>query len=246
MKRKLVSGIVAGVAALALTAGGVTYAAFSDFGDVDGNTVGAGILRVDLGPDGVGSTGLQFAGLQPNSTKLQAIWVSNDHASTPDGNVTVSFTNIQDQAAPCSTSLLKYLGELESDVDGCSLGDVGTGSSTPVPDQGNLSRVLSFSGAYYPSVTTAADCAAITAGAEPSGGISFLSAARDNLAGAGPVTIDATPGNKLVLSPGDGACLGIEANWSPGSGPYSPSNPSDDAAQGDKLDFNLRVDLVQP
>jgi predicted ribosomally synthesized peptide with SipW-like signal peptide len=246
MKRKLVSGIVAGVAALALTAGGVTYAAFSDFANVDGNTVGTGILRVDLGPDGVGSAGLQFAGLQPSSTKLQVIWVKNDDASTPDGNVTVSFTNIHDQAAPCSTSLAKYLGELESSVGGCSLGDVGTGSSTPLPDQGNLSRVLGFSGTYYPSVTSVADCAAITAASEPSGGTSFLSAARDNLAGAGPLTVDATPGSKLVLSPGDGACLGIEANWTAGSGPYSPSNPSDDAAQGDKLDFNLRVDLVQP
>jgi hypothetical protein len=246
MKRKLVSGIVAGVATLALTAGGVTYAAFSDFGNLDGNTVGAGILRVDLGPDGVGSAGLQFSGLQPNSTKLQAVWVSNDHASTPDGDVTVSFTTIQDQAAPCSTSLAKYLGELESSVGGCSLGDVETGSSIPVPDQGNLSRVLGFSGTYYPSVTSAADCAAITAGSEPSGGVSFLAAARDNLGGAGPLTVDATPGSKLVLSPGDGACLGIEANWSPGSGPYTPSHPSDDAAQGDKLDFNLRVDLVQP
>jgi predicted ribosomally synthesized peptide with SipW-like signal peptide len=245
MKRKLASGVVAAVAALALTAGGVTYAAFSDFSDVSGNSVGSGILKLDLGPDGTGSTALEYSDMQPGSTDLQAIWVRNDAASTPAGNLTISFTNILDTPGPCSTSLAKYLGELESGVGGCSLSDVGSGSPTPVSDQGNLSRVLSFSGAYYPSVTTSAACAAVTASAEPAGGVVFLSAARGNLSGAGTLLIDASPATKLVLGPGDGACIGIEAGWTPGAGPYTSSNPSDAAAQKDELDFNLRVDLVQ-
>jgi len=110
MKRKLVSGIVAGVAALALTAGGVTYAAFSDFSDVDGNTVGAGILKLDLGADGTGSAPLSYTGLKPGSAALQSIWISSDHVSSPAGNLTLSFLNIQDDPAPCSTSLAKYFG----------------------------------------------------------------------------------------------------------------------------------------
>ncbi|HEU5006132.1 MAG TPA: TasA family protein [Jatrophihabitantaceae bacterium] len=239
MKRKLVSGIVAGVAALALTAGGVTYAAFSDFSNVDGNTVGAGILKLDLGADRTGSAPLSYTDLKPGSAVLQSIWVSNDHASTPAGNLTLSFTNIQDDPALCATSMAKVLGELQSGIGGCSLGDVGA-KSADEPEQGNLSRVLSFSGAYYPGADTPAECASVDA----AGGVSFLSASRGNLAGAGAMPVDAASG-VLVLNPGDGACIGIEASWSSGSGPYTPSNPSDDAAQFDKLDFNLRVDLVQ-
>ena len=56
MNSKLIKGSLAGVAALALAAGGTTMAAWSDFG-VESTSAGAGILKLNVSTrDGAGST----------------------------------------------------------------------------------------------------------------------------------------------------------------------------------------------
>ncbi|MGH8959805.1 MAG: hypothetical protein ACRDWT_01140, partial [Jatrophihabitantaceae bacterium] len=65
MNRRLVVGCAAGLAALAIAAGGSTYAAFSDFGDITGNDAGAGILKLELGPNGTGIVPLDYKKLAP-------------------------------------------------------------------------------------------------------------------------------------------------------------------------------------
>jgi len=58
MNKKILKGALAGTAVIALAAGGGTWASFSDFGDINNNSVGAGFLRLDLGQNGTGNASL--------------------------------------------------------------------------------------------------------------------------------------------------------------------------------------------
>lgn len=229
MKRKLLSGVVAGVAALALTAGGVTYAAFSDFGDVSGNTVGAGILRLDLGANG-GAVKLDLGRIKLGDTVSQAVWVTSDPASGPDATVSLSLTDKHDQGGTCVHSLGKALAE-QSLGNGCTITDnVAGGTATT----GKLSQVLNLTLGYYPNAS-AGNCA--------SGALqSVASGTFDSIVAAGPSQLLDSANAPVVLNHGGGVCLGVTATW-----PEDANGPStlDAAAQNDELDFNLRVDLVQ-
>ena len=252
MNSKLVKASLAGAAAIALAAGGSTFAAFSDFGSIAGNSESAGFLKLDLGVNGTDSAPLSFDRLAPGSYTGRTLWIaSNDGQSVPNANLYITLHNLKDTAAPCSTSLGKAQGEMNSSISGCLI----TGNNaTGTPTQGNLSRVLSFQGYYYPNITSPADCAALPTSSAPypKDYVSFFSSGRGDLA-----TIASGTGTKyelmkdstdpLVLKPGDGGCIGIGAGWVAGSDPASPSptHPSDNAAQGDSLTFDALFDLVQ-
>jgi hypothetical protein len=252
MNKKILRGSLAGVAVVALVAGGSTFASFSDFGSITGNSAGAGFLKLDLGTNGTGSAPFDFQKLKPGDYTNRTLWIaSNDGQSVPKANLYVTLHNLQDTAAPCSTSLGKAQGETDSGVTGCSISG-NTASGTP--SQGNLSRVLTFQGYYYPGITDPAACAALNNGngTYPSNRTSFFASARGDMtgiaSGAGTkyelMSSGTTP---LVLSPGQAGCIGIGAGWVSGSDPASPSatHPSDNAAQGDSMTFDARFDLVQ-
>ena len=247
MNSKLIKASLAGAAALALAAGGGTFAAWSDFGNINGNSESAGFLKLDLGVNGTHNAPLSFDRLAPGSYTSRTVWVaSNDGQSVPNANLYVTLHNLQDTAAPCDTSLGKAQGEINSGVGGCTItNDVASGT----PAQGNLSRVLTFNGYYYPSITDPAACAALTGYPAYT---SFFATSRGDFnavaTGAGTkyeLMQDAT--HPLVFAPGQGGCIAISAGWVAGSDPASPSatHPSDNAAQGDSLTFDARFDLVQ-
>lgn len=255
MNSKLMKAGLAGAAAIALAAGGSTFAAFSDFGNINGNSVGAGFLKLNLSASNTGgnTASLDFQKLAPGSYTGRTLWIaSNDGQSVPDANIFVTLHNLVDTAAPCSTSLGKAQGEINSGVTGCLI-DQDTNTASGTPAQGNLSRVLTFGGYYYPSITTAADCAALaTSSTYPSDRTAFFSSARGDLVGvaSGSGTkyeLMKDSNTPLVLKPGQAACIGIGAGWVAGSDPATPtvSHPSDDSAQGDSLTFDARFDLVQ-
>ena len=75
MDRRLVSGTVAGLAAVLLATGGGTFAAFDDAVDVPHNTAGAGVLLLDLGGTGSADAGLSFAGLMPGRRSTRLRWI---------------------------------------------------------------------------------------------------------------------------------------------------------------------------
>jgi predicted ribosomally synthesized peptide with SipW-like signal peptide len=253
VNRKLVMGVVAGLAVIALPAGGSTYAAFSDFADVTGNSVAAGTLKLDLGPDGTGVVPLDYQKLAPDSYTGRTIWIaSSDGDSVPDANLFVTFRHLIDTPAACSVSLGKAQAELASGIAGCKIADNG---ATGTPAQGNLSRVLSFQGYYYPGITDPAECQALQKpDTYPANRTSFFASARGDLytaasaqGGAGTryelYSAGTTP---LVLAPGDGGCIGISAGWIPAAATTgTPATPTDNAAQGDALSFDVRFDLVQ-
>ncbi|HEY2272600.1 MAG TPA: hypothetical protein VGH30_07485, partial [Jatrophihabitantaceae bacterium] len=106
MNRKLVLAGVAGLAAIGLAVGGTTYSAFSDFGDINSNAVGAGFLRLDLGENGTGNAALNWGQLAPNDIHAtRTIWVaSNDGQSVPDANLALTFHNLVDNENGCSSN----------------------------------------------------------------------------------------------------------------------------------------------
>lgn len=252
MNRKLVLGVLSGLTAIGLAVGGTTYAAFSDFGQIDNNLVAAGFLQLNVDVGGSADASLGFGQVMPGQSSSRFVWLASQDGSTvPDANVALTFHNLADLPAPCDTSNGKALGEDESGIDGCIVdGDTVTGT----PAQGNLSRVLSFQVSYYSAVGNATDCAAAQ-GTEPhqpvlaeAPGDLFTSASANNGAGTQLQVFEADGTTPVVLGPGDGVCLGIAADWPQDpvpTEPPSPSHPTDNAAQGDSLSVDVRFDLVQ-
>lgn len=242
MRRKVVHGIVAGAAALSVATGGVTYAAFSDFAAVNDNSVGAGILRLQLGAGGTGQVPLTFADLKPDADKtvVRTIWVASDPVSAPAADMSVTFDNLADAPGDCSLGVAKALAEVASGITGCTLTSSGATGSV----QGNLSRVLSFRAVHYEGID-AAGCEGVQNGAAaPVAPAELFPSTRGNLHG-----IAADPGSTFPITrlvPGAGSCIAISATWTPSpAATGTPDAPTDAAAQGDRLTFDVRFDLEQ-
>ncbi|MFI5312992.1 MAG: SipW-dependent-type signal peptide-containing protein [Candidatus Dormibacteria bacterium] len=237
MNHKILKASLAGGAFVALVAGGTTFAAFSDFGNINNNTVGAGFLKLDLNA-GTGSVPLDFGHLAPNNIHAnRTIWVaSNDGQSVPNANLSVTFKNLKNIAAPCNTSLGK------ASVDpGCTVGAGDTIGGTPTT--GELDKVLNFQTQYYPQFTDPQTCQA-AAGTYPQPYNSIFPA---DSTGDLPGYIDtpfqlkqADHTTPLVLKPGQGVCIGIDTYWGSNNG-----SVPDNAAQGDSLTFDVHFDLTQ-
>lgn len=246
MNRKLAMGCVAAVAALSFGASGSTYAALSDFRNLNGNSAGATFLRLDLGKHGTGVAALSYTGLEPGSRDTRTIWLSSHRGDSPAANLSMTFSELADTAAPCDTAVSKGFAEKASGIDGCSIAADG---ATGTPAQGNISRVLSFASVYFPTVSSARECADIrTSGSYPSERSVILSGSRGNLRSADGTTypVRSASGSALVLRAGEGACLAIRASWhATDAATGTPSDPVDAAAQGDSLSFQLRFDLTQ-
>jgi predicted ribosomally synthesized peptide with SipW-like signal peptide len=251
MNRKLLLGTAAGVAAIGLAIGGTTYSAFSDYGNINGNSVGAGFLKLDLNA-GHGDAPLAYGSLAPGMNSFRTIWVaSNDGQSVPDANLSVTFKNLVDTAAPCSTSL----GKASAD-QGCAV-DPNTDAISGTPDHGNLSKMLTFQTQYYPSITDPQTCQNTLASSYPPYN-SILPADHPGdmyesaTAGTAYLLKQADGTTPLVLKPGQGVCIGIGAFWAL-SGTYptgvphhtNPAYPVDNAAQGDSMTFDTHLDLTQ-
>lgn len=252
MNRKLVLGVLSGLAAIGLAVGGTTYAAFSDFGEIDNNLVAAGFLQLNVDVGGSSDAALGFGQTMPGQSSSRFVWLSSqDGSSVPDANVGLTFHNLVDVPAPCDTSRDKAVDEDALGIDGCTVdGDTVTGT----PAQGNLSRVLSLQVSYYPAVGDASACAAVQ-DTEPhqavlaeSRGNLFTSASADDGAGTRLQVFEADGTTPVVVGPGAGVCLGIAADWPQDSAPTDPpsaDHPTDNAAQGDSLSVDVRFDLDQ-
>lgn len=125
MNSKLIKGSLAGVAAVALAAGGTTFAAWSDFG-VESTGAGAGILKLDVSTrDGAGSTIKPFK-LAPGQNKFQEFYLASaDADNVPVGALTAKIENLvdsEDDLAACTTNS-------ESEAEGGPCGTVGELSS---------------------------------------------------------------------------------------------------------------------
>jgi hypothetical protein len=230
---KLASGVLAGVAALALAGVGSTLSAPTGGADIAPNVVRAGVLHLDLGADGQAGTTLSFGGILPGQQRDQLIWVAaNDRASTLPGTLALTFGSVHDVAASCDTSLDKARAEITSGIAGCTVRD---GQASGTPAQGNLSRKLTLD--LRSAVGSAGACVADAAPRSTTTGL-FAAGGRTIAlgAGAGPV----------VLAPGQGVCVAVSVAWpeTPNASP-DPQHPLDNAAQGDSAGVEVRFDLTQ-
>lgn len=112
MNKKLLKASIAGTAALALAAGGSTFAAWSDFG-VESTEAGAGYLRLSV--DTLTKAGANVKPFQlepgdpedPQTNKFQEFYLSSaDSGNTPAGNLTMKIKTLVDNEdqPTCTTS----------------------------------------------------------------------------------------------------------------------------------------------
>ena len=235
---KLVKGALAGVAVVALAAGGSTWSAFSDFQDVTGNHAGAGFLRLNLNNQ-TGQTAavpIDWGNLAPGYGSTRMIWLaSNDGDSVPSGTLSATFSNLQDQENSCSS-------HTEEVLDDCEAG------GTP----GEVSHFINFQTSYYPELTQD-QCATYPSQNTPPANSykAFFPSDQGNLVGAATGAGNTyklkenQSNDDLVLDPGEGVCIGFTAYWPVNSTQVPEFGNDDNWAQGDSMSFDIRFTLEQ-
>lgn len=233
MNRKLVLGGAAGIAAIALAVGGTTYSAWSDFGSINDNNVGASMLKLDLSNrDGSGVVPMNFhkfapagltAGHDPAAAgQTQNVWIASSSAeSAPVGDLTVAVSNLKDQEDGCTTNS-------EAVAEGKNPSSAGYDAATACggANQGELSQQLGLNVVAW----RAADAATCHTNAAADGATSHqvyigsLNNMNDPSYAVGP------------LAPGQGMCLSISAVLPP---------TATNAVQGDSSTFDLDFTLTQ-
>ena len=227
MNSKLIKACIAGTAAVAVAAGGTTFAAWSDFGTTSA-AAGAGYLKLNITDEVVSSTALSLA---PDKNQyLDFLLTSADSGNTPNGKLTVKVADLvdtEDTPGACTTNSESLL------ETGAVGGDCGTGAGT-----GELSDEVKVSvKTRAPVVGT--ECndladntfAEITppVGTSPIGG-GNLPVLSTLFAADGTWTLDTS------LTPGEGVCVRVRM--------FLPSTATN-ATQGDDAAWNWRFDLVQ-
>ncbi|MGN6129548.1 MAG: SipW-dependent-type signal peptide-containing protein [Nocardioidaceae bacterium] len=118
MNKKLVRGSLAGVAAIALAAGGTTFAAWSDYGQINGNETAAGHLKLDLDHTGtISNVGVQA--IAPNQFHtIDFMLASANLDGVPSADLSMKILHLADQENGCGST------NSEAAVDNC--GTAGT------------------------------------------------------------------------------------------------------------------------
>jgi predicted ribosomally synthesized peptide with SipW-like signal peptide len=104
MNSKLVKASMAGAAAIALAAGGGTYANWSDFQNVNGNTTAAGHLVLNVNDNGV-DTSQNPLRLAPGENRFIDYYIaSNDGQSVPNGQLSITLKNLVNHEDGCTSN----------------------------------------------------------------------------------------------------------------------------------------------
>jgi predicted ribosomally synthesized peptide with SipW-like signal peptide len=223
MNSKLLKGSLAGVAALALAATGTTFAAYSDFGNINDNSLQAGILKIDLNnQNGSAATPLDFGNFNPGHSFVQNVWVASSNAdSVPNANLSVTVTNVRDFENGCGSTNSEQLADptctASTDGDGTLGGEISPKLGTDM-----YAWMPSTPGqcANYPGAATAVSI--------------WHSTPLKNTEGI-TKNISTSPGGH-ALNGGDGYCVRIEQ--------YLPASTGNEV-QSDSVKFDLRFDLEQ-
>ena len=229
MNRNVIKASLAGVAAVALLAGGTTYASWSDFSIDDGNTVGAGTLTLTaMDETGYGPKS-QFDNLRLAPGQDKDEWtkiVSNDGDSVPDATLAASVTDYVGTEDGCNGN-----GEVLADSD-CA--DTASG--------GEFGRDATIRITAYRLASLDSTCGNNVAGGgefNGNGADKYTAVSTQPLASAvstGSLKFKDSTGADAVLEPGDVLCVGANVQL-----PVT----SDNATQGDSGAFSIRFDLVQ-
>ena len=237
MNKKLIKASVAGAAALALAAGGTTFASWSDYGNINDNEAGAGILKLNLTDgDGSAASSLAFGDLAPGMGNNRAVWVaSSDGNSVPKADLFLTISNVRNYENGCSSKT-----EKDDDTNCAS-----------AADSGELSRVLNMRVQSY-KAKDALTCQGYVDATDP-GPVLHSTVIKNQV---GSLADPASLNTQFLISDaanpleaGDGVCVVFFSFW---PGQQDPTHsydaatlPSDNAAQGDSVEFDTRYDLVQ-
>lgn len=180
MNNKLLKGTLAGVAVVALAAGGGTFASWSDYDTVEDNTVGADLLKIDLSTQNKAS--FDRVHLAPGVSQDTLIVVANTTGNTiPAADLSVTLTNLVGEEDGCTST------NSEQDVDSDCAGN----------NEGEFaSEAIYVVNAAAPS----ADGTCSPRGARL--GTTVLAAAEDLKVDLLPAGVDLEPGQKVCVAMG--------------------------------------------
>jgi predicted ribosomally synthesized peptide with SipW-like signal peptide len=217
MNKKIVRGSLAGVAVIALAAGGGTFASFSDWNSIGDNSVQSGILKLNLNnQNGSAAAPLDFGHFNPGHSFVQNVWVaSSDSASVPNAQLSMKVENLRDFENGCGST------NSEQSVDPtCASSNDGDGTLG-----GELSPLLGTD-IYAWKPATPGVCSNFPGTATTTSvWHSTVLKSTENI--SKPIG---------VLSGGEGYCVRIEQ--------YLPADTGNNV-QSDGVKFDLRFDLVQ-
>jgi predicted ribosomally synthesized peptide with SipW-like signal peptide len=228
MKNKLVKASLAGVAAIAIAAGGSTYASWTDFDTVNGNKVGADELALNVGQ--YDDRALDDVKLAPGSgSDWEYVVASRTGQTVQKAELYLSMTDLVGKEDGCTST------RSEKEVDP-NCGDKADGGdfvddavvtvhvSEPTTDLANACRAkTTVSPVNPPSYTQFTRVTNVSLANFASGQpLNLLGLDKDN--------------KVATLAPGQGVCVKV--------GVQLPK-AVDNASQGDSAKFNLRWDLKQ-
>ncbi len=227
MRSNVLKASLAGVAAVALLAGGTTYASWSDFSVDEGNTVGAGTLTLVAGEQAGNGPTSQFDNVRLAPGEDKDEWVkiiSSDGDSVPNGTLSVDiidYVGVEDGCAGNSEVLL--------DPD-CAVLSSG----------GEFDRWARIQISAFRIADQGQECSDRVIG-DPwfNGRAQYTAIARtrlDQAVALDGVTFKNAAGEDAVLGAGNALCVGAAV--------LMPANATN-ASQGDSGEFSLRFDLVQ-
>ncbi|HEY9564575.1 MAG TPA: TasA family protein [Nocardioides sp.] len=230
MKRKTVLKTIGVIAAGAALVGGGTFAAWSDFAEIDG-AAGAGVLQLTVSNTSSGSTSMGFGNMAPGEFKIQELYVaSNDAESVPNGTLTLDVLNL-----------------LDTEGNGLTATGVGNNCTTnsELAEEGGVGcgSVGEFSEDAFIQIAHKAAVGGVCSGGGYGG---HLQGTLASVVAAGPITLDAD------VAPGEGRCIRLElglADGPNGSGgtlvDWDGGAQSTNRSQGDSATFDIRLDLTQ-
>lgn len=234
-KTKAVAGAGAGLLALSMIGGG-TFALWSDYETVTGNSVAAGTLELEIDDAGGGAAlPLTATALAPGENKVTDVYLASrgdDTAALQGARLELDIQNLIGTENGCDTAT--------EDEDEVANGDTSCNLGVQTPG-GQFADQAHIQVASKPASSPTA-C--------PGGGYGNFT--------QGVLQTVADNSNSMFLgnldpSPASGVCVRIEMGL-PGGGPggddadgidFAGNADTDNAPQGDSATFDLRFDLLQ-
>lgn len=216
MNKKIVSGAVAGVAALALAAGGSTFAAWSDFDSIDDTSAAADELTLVLDPSN--SFGFDNTKLAPGEEEQSTKMLVNRTGSTvTNASLTMAMTDLLGTEDGCTST------NSEQAIDP----DCETRAGETSPTAGNFIDQAVF------SVSTGAPVNGVCGGSSTRTNKVFTDVRLADIPARGKTSLLAA-GDTLTKN--EALCVGVSVKL---------PKTANDASQGDSASFDLDFELKQ-